>query len=297
MAERRRLFELKQLKAPLGDIARLMGRHRSTIYREIKRNSFRDTGLPEYNGYYSVVADNISKEHRTRLRKLRRHPELRNLVIEQLEAHWSPEQIYRFIYSKEEYGLKQYKNLPEMRPKRCPRDTRKSRGSRIPEEFRIHQRPYCISNRKQLGNWEGDLIIFDRDLGEANVMTLVERKSRYCVIIKNNSLHSRPIMNKIIQTFAALPYHARRSFTFDRGSKFMGYRALEDGMGARSWFCDPNSPWQKGAVENIDKRIRRYLPGNTDLAQVHQAQLTAVAHNLDCSRPKSQCNPAQVSWI
>lgn len=124
-----------------------------------------------------------------------------------------------------------------MRPKRCPRDTRKSRGSRIPEEFRIHQRPYCISNRKQLGNWEGDLIIFDRDLGEANVMTLVERKSRYCVIIKNNSLHSRPIMNKIIQTFAALPYHARRSFTFDRGSKFMGYRALEDGMGQEAGFA------------------------------------------------------------
>ena len=66
LAERRRLFELKQLKVPLGDIARLMGRHRSTIYREIKRNSFRDTELPEYNGYYSVVANNISKAQSAR---------------------------------------------------------------------------------------------------------------------------------------------------------------------------------------------------------------------------------------
>ncbi len=239
LAERRRLFELKQLNLPLGDIARLMGRHRSTIYREIKRNSFRDAEIPDYNGYHSVVTDNISKDRRTRLRKLRRYPELRKFVIEQLEAHWSPEQIcgrlishglsairlcaetiYRFIYSKEEYGLKLYEHLAEMRTKRCPRGTRRSRSSRIPEAFRIHQRPDFIGNRLQFGNWEGDLIIFDRDLGEANVMTLVERKSRYCVIIKNSSRHSKPIMNKIIQAFAALPYHARRSFTFDRGSEF-----------------------------------------------------------------------------
>ncbi len=305
LAERRRLFELKQLKLPLGDIARLMGRHRSTIYREIKRNSFRDAEIPDYNGYHSVVADNISKDRRTRLRKLRRYPELRKFVIEQLEAHWSPEQIcgrlishglsairlcaetiYRFIYSKEEYGLKLYEHLAEMRTKRCPRGTRRSRSSRIPEAFRIHQRPDFIGNRLQFGNWEGDLIIFDRDLGEANVMTLVERKSRYCVIIKNSSRHSKPIMNKIIQAFAALPYHARRSFTFDRGSEFMGYRALEDGMGARSWFCDPNSPWQKGTIENINKRIRRYLPSNTDLTQVSQAQLTALAHKLNATPRK-----------
>jgi IS30 family transposase len=73
LSERRRLFELRQRKVPLGDIARLMGRHRSTIYREIKRNSFRDTEIPDYNGYHSVVADNISKDRRTRLRKLRRY--------------------------------------------------------------------------------------------------------------------------------------------------------------------------------------------------------------------------------
>jgi len=182
-------------------------------------------------------------------------------VIDHLSDGWSPEQIcgrlishglsairlcaetiYRFIYSKEEYALKLYEHLAEMRTKRCPRGTRRSGGSRIPEAFRIHQRPDFIGNRLQFGNWGGDLIIFERDLGEANVMTLVERNSRYCVIIKNSSRHSKPIMNKIIQTFGAVPYHARRSFTFDRGSEFMAYQALEDGMGARSWFCDPNSP-------------------------------------------------------
>jgi len=164
-----------------------------------------------------------------------------------------------------------------MRTKRCPRGTRRSRSSRIPESFRIHQRPDFIGNRLQFGNWEGDLIIFDRDLGEANVMTLVERKSRYCVIIKNNSRHSKPIMNKIIQTFATLPYHARRSFIFDRGSEFMAYRALEDGMGARSWFCDPNSPWQKGEIENINKRIRRRLNDSETAQRVSQKRKSKYA--------------------
>ncbi len=85
LRERRRLFELQQLKLPLGDIAQLMGRHRLTVYREIKRNSFRDTKIPDYNGYHSVVADYISKGRRTRLRKLRRYPVLRKFVIEQLK--------------------------------------------------------------------------------------------------------------------------------------------------------------------------------------------------------------------
>jgi len=104
----------------------------------------------------------------------------------------------------------------------------------------------CITGG--IHTWEGDLIIFDRDLGEANVMTLVERKSRSCIIIKNSSRHSKPIMNKIIQTFAALPYHARRSFTFDRGSEFMGYRALEDGMGQEAGFVIQIHPGRKARL-------------------------------------------------
>lgn len=108
------------------------------------------------------------------------------------------------------------------------------------------------------------------------------RKSRYTVMIKNRSRrHSRPIMDKIIDAFSPLPSHARRSFTFDRGTEFMGHRALEDGIGARSWFCDPNSPWQKGAFENANKRIRRFMPGDTDLATVDQSQLVTLTHHLN----------------
>ena len=124
-------------------------------------------------------------------------------------------------------------------------------------------------------------MIFERDLRNANVTSLVERKSPYTVLIKNPSRHSRPIMDKIIEAFSPLPAFARRSFTFDRGTEFAGFKALEDGIGARSWFCDPSASWQKGAVENANKRIRRFMPGDTNLAAIPQRVLNHLARDLN----------------
>ena len=300
LADRRRLHKLVERKVPVNEMARLLGRHRSTIYREVRRNTFRDQELPEYSGYFPTIADEITRERRRRLRKLRRHPDLRAEVINQLEARWSPEQIagrllserrspvrvsaetiYRFIYSKEDYELGLYRYLPEARRKRRPLGSRKPRDGVFPASHRISQRPDFIGNRSQFGHWEGDLIIFERPFGHANVTSLIERKSRYTVLIKNPSRHSRPIMDKIVRAFSSLPAFARQSFTFDRGTEFAAFRALEDGIGARSWFCDPSAPWQKGAVENANKRIRRFLPSNTDLSQMSQATLNQVARILN----------------
>ncbi|MCG5486561.1 MAG: helix-turn-helix domain-containing protein, partial [Sinorhizobium meliloti] len=93
LTDRRRLFHFVERKVPIKEMARELGRHRSTIYREIRRNTFHDRELPDYSGYFPTVADDIRKERRQRLRKLVRHPQLRELVIEQLKALWSPEQI------------------------------------------------------------------------------------------------------------------------------------------------------------------------------------------------------------
>ncbi|NTF31783.1 IS30 family transposase [Rhizobium skierniewicense] len=299
LADRRRLHQLVAAKVPVNEMARQLGRHRSTIYREIKRNTFHDRELPEYDGYYSTVAQDSSNERRRRLRKLRRHPNLREEIITQLEARWSPEQIagrlsldghdlarvfketIYFIYSKEDYGLDLYQYLPEARRKRRPLRSRKPRDGAFPASHRISQRPDFIGDRSRFGHWEGDLLIFERPLGHANVTTLLERKSRYTVLIKNPSRHSGPIMDKIIRAFSPLPAFARQSFTFHRGTEFAGFRALEDGIGARSWFCDPSAPWQKGTVENANKRIRRYLPGTTDLAAVSQRDLLQLTRHLN----------------
>lgn len=149
LADRRRLHQLVAARAPVNEMARQLGRHRSTIYREIKRNRFEDRELPGYDGYYSTVAHDISKERRRRLRKLRRHTDLRTEIINQLEARWSPEQIagrlllagpslvrvcketiYRFIYSKEADELGLYQYLPEARRKRRPLPRDDQRGIR-----------------------------------------------------------------------------------------------------------------------------------------------------------------------
>ena len=300
LADRRLLHRFVEQKLAVNEMARRLGRHRSTIYREIRRNTFRDQELPEYSGYFPTIADEITRERRRRLRKLRRHPDLRAEVISQLEARWSPEQIagrllserrspvrvsaetiYRFIYSKEDYELGLYRYLPEARRKRRPRGSRKPRDGVFPASHRISQRPDFIGDRSQFGHWEGDLIIFERPFGHANVTSLVERKSRYTVLIKNPSRHSRPIMDKIVRAFSSLPAFARQSFTFDRGTEFAAFRALEDGIGARSWFCDPSAPWQKGTVENTNKRIRRFLPGSTDLAVVSQRDVLHLTRHIN----------------
>jgi IS30 family transposase len=261
LADRRLLHRLVDQKVTINEMARRLGRHRSTIYREIRRNTFHDRELPQYTGYFGTIADQLTRERRRRLRKLRRHPDLRADVIRQLKARWSPEQIagrllsegispvrvsaetiYRFIYSKEDYALGLYQYLPEARRKRRPLRSRKPRDGAFPASHRISQRPDFIGDRSRFGHWEGDLIIFERPFGHANVTSLVERKSRYTVLIKNPSRHSRPIMDKFVRAFSSLPACASQSFTFDRGTEFAAFRALEDGIGARSWFCDPSAP-------------------------------------------------------
>ncbi len=88
-------------------------------------------------------------------------------------------------------------------------------------------------------------------------------------------------MDKLIRAFSPLPAFAHQSFRFDRGTEFAGFRALEEGIGARSWFCDPSAPWQKGAVENANKRIRRFMPGDKDLATISQRDLIHLTRYLN----------------
>jgi IS30 family transposase len=181
-----------------------------------------------------------------RLCKLRRYPDLRAEVISQLEALWSPgqiagrlmserlspvrvcaETIYRFIYGKEDHERGLYQYLSEARRKRRPLRSRKPRNGAFPASHRISQRPDFVGNRSRFGHWEGDLIIFERPFGQANVTSLIERKSRYTVLIKNRSRHSQPIMDGIVRAFSFLPTFARQSFTFDRGTEFAAFLVLK----------------------------------------------------------------------
>ncbi|MDR6433522.1 IS30 family transposase [Brucella pseudogrignonensis] len=302
--ERRRIARWRTAKLSVDVIAERLGRHRSTIFRELKRNQFTDDEIEDLNGYYCTIADQKCRERRSKQRKLIRYDHLRQSVIQHISDGWSPQQIagrmrlerhpisvshetiYQFVYSTDGRQEGLWKYLPERRAKRRPRHARRHHGRRFPPELSILHRPDIVARRKQFGHWECDLIQFRKRFGKANVTSLVERVSRFTVLLRNNDRQSRPVMDGVIRVLQLLPQTARRSITFDRGTEFTEWSYLQNGIGSQTWFCDPNSPWQKGAIENINKRIRRYLPSNTDLTQVSQAQLTALAHDLNATPRK-----------
>jgi len=124
-------------------------------------------------------------------------------------------------------------------------------------------------------------MIFRKEHGAANMATVVERKSRYTLLFRNNDRRSKPIMSQLIHHLAPLPAPARQSLTFDRGLEFVSWRELERGMGTAAWFCDPQAPWQKGTVENTNKRVRRYLPPETIVLDLTNQDIRALCDRLN----------------
>jgi len=145
----------------------------------------------------------------------------------------------------------------------------------------IHERPDYVKTRETFGEWEGDLMIFERAQGTMNVASLVERKTRFAVLFRNNDRSSTHFINKLMDVMEPLPQPARRSITFDRGFEFRAWRKLKSGIGTDSWFCDPQAPWQKGSVENLNKRARRYLPRDTQLAALSNRNMKAICDRLN----------------
>ena len=298
--ERVKLFDL--IKAGIlsvDEVARILDRHRSTIYREINRNYHNDV-YAEFRGWFPSTADMKARRRRRKTARLIRHKALRDYVLSRLKLGWSPEQIagrlkleqpgfpiisceaiYQFIYSRFGQKLELYKTLYRHRKRRRRRGGRKPRGSHIPLYCNINQRDEEIANRETFGHWEGDLIIFKREHGKRNLTSLLERKTRFQVLLSNNDRKSADVMTKIIERLGPLPPHVRKTVTFDRGSEFMAWRMLHQNAGMKSYFCDTASPWQKGSVENSNGRVRRFLPLETDLARLSSTDIFAVADAMN----------------
>ncbi|MFN8957774.1 MAG: IS30 family transposase, partial [Hyphomonadaceae bacterium] len=172
---------------------------------------------PWLDGYYGEAADQMAKGRRTKLRKMVANPQLTSLVIEKLKEAWSPEQIaghlrvvsqttdavvskishetiYRYVYDKTGRALDLYRHLPTGRRRRRRRYDRKPRGLLIPQANTIAYRPDVINERQRLGDWECDLVQFRKEFGNANLTTIVERKTRLLVIVRNPSRHSEGVM-------------------------------------------------------------------------------------------------------
>ncbi|MBP2551894.1 IS30 family transposase [Neorhizobium galegae] len=242
----------------------------------------------------------MAVDRRRKYRKLLRDPSLCAAVIDRLKDGWSPEQIavrlrlaggvatrlshetiHQYVYLQEGQDQQLARHLPERRRRRRPRYARKPRSLVFPIECAIRNRPDIINSRSELGHWEADLMIFRKEHGAANIATVVERKSRYTLLFRNNDRRSKPIMNQLIRHLAPLPVQARQSLTFDLGLEFVSWRELEHGMGTIAWFCDPQAPWQKGTVENTNKRVRRYLPPETIVLDVSNQEIRSLCDKLN----------------
>jgi transposase, IS30 family len=298
--QRRTLFRLIEARTPVGEIAQRLGRHPSTIYRELGRNRFRD-GDRGFCGYFPLNAQDLARRRRQRRRKLAADEGLRAHVTERLKAGWSPQQIagrlkheradggasvchgtiYRHVHGPEGCADGLYRHLPKARRRRGSRYGRRPRSTSIPRGRWIENRPAEVQNRDSFGHWEADLLIFRKEAGKANVTSLVERTSRFTFLLANEDKRSAAVIAGIADALRPLPDDARRTVTFDRGTEFAGYAVLDRELAVEAYFCDPHSPWQKGSVENLNGRVRRFLPRESPPEALARARLRRLADRLN----------------
>ena len=297
--ERRKIERWVNAKVPVREMARVLNRSKATLYRELKRNYFVDESLPKYAGYYGAAAQLKADDRRSRQRKLIKHPDLAKRVVERLKHGWTPEQIgnrmlheraelrvcqetiYRYIYSKEGMAQELWWYLPEHRKSRKPRRARKRLPPKFDRDVSILFRPDDVAHRRQFGHWEADLVLFKQSFGQTNITSMVERVSRFTVLLKNPNKRTKPVMGKIIKAIGDLPLMARKSITFDRGTEFVSWPHLQAELGTRTWFCDPSSPWQKGTVENTNRRVRKWLPRTRDITRMPDHELKQLCDQLN----------------
>lgn len=290
---------LMDQKKPARKIAEILKVHRSTIYREIKRNSTRykhDFPKPHY--YYSFFAQRKYLDRRKRRSKIIKNPELRSYILDKLQNGWSPwqiegrlrlennnkcvvshESIYRFIYSDADVRNRVFKKL---RRKHFWRVKHKSRKRRVPKELLIENRPEYINNRSEFGHWECDLMMFKHGI-KSNLITLRERTSRYVIAIKNESKEARITALALITTIKNIKNQVK-SITFDQGSEFMRFDWIKSCLETDIYFCDPGCPEQKGSVENGNGVIRVELPRNFNIDELRQTDITKLTREIN-NRP------------
>lgn len=316
-SERRRavahltLSEREEIRAGLSArmsiraIARSLNRSPSTISREVQRNRGR-------RGYKAVDANNRANRmaKRPKVCLLERDPQLRNLVQEKLELKWSPEQIsgwlrrsfprqnmmqisaetiYKTLYFRNRSAL-HHLLVKHLRRSHSlchgKRHTRKGeRGTiNIVNGISIHERSKHIDNRRSFGHWEGDLV---SGTNNSHIATLVDRKSRYTIILKLNGKDAGSVNQALIDKFQELPPTLRLSLTWDRGMELAKHLELTASIGVKVYFCDPQSPWQRGTNENTNGLIRQFFPKKTCLAQYSPQELDKVAAQLNSRQRKT----------
>jgi IS30 family transposase len=284
------------------DIAKVLERAASTVSREVARHG----GRPEYR---AQEADYQAWESALRPKRclLAIHAKLRKLVASKLVLDWSPQQIsgwlkiqypddesmrvshetiYRSLFIQARGVLKK-ELIQHLRSKRRIRRSRnssvggQSRGQ-IVDAISIRERPAEIEDRAIPGHWEGDLLGGSKN---SHIATLVERHSRFVALVKVPSKDTVSVVAALSRHVRKLPASLWRSLTWDRGLEMAKHKSFTVATNVKVYFCDPQSPWQRGSNENTNGLLRQYFPKGTDLSGYSQAELDKVALRLN-QRPR-----------
>jgi IS30 family transposase len=302
LSEREEISRALAAGVTLRSIAACLGRAPSTVSRELKRNGGRE-------GYRATQADSAAwaRALRPKRCKLAENRALASVVADKLRLLWSPEQIagwlkhtypcdeshyvshetiYRSLFIQARGALK--KELLEHL--RRTRGMRRSRHytqktaihGQIADAVSIRERPASIEDRAVPGHWEGDLVFGS---GSSQIATLVERQTRYLMLVKLDGKDSPTVVNALIKNARKLPQELYKSLTWDRGTEMHGHKQFTMATDIRVYFCDPQSPWQRGSNENTNGLLRQYLPKGIDISGYSQLQLNAIARQLN-QRPR-----------
>jgi IS30 family transposase len=302
LAEREEISRGVVTGCSIRSIARTLGRASSTVSREIKRNG-------GSRCYRASQADQAAwdRAHRPKPCKLVTNRAVARIVSKQLRRFWSPQQIagwlkctypddenhqvshetiYKSLFIQARGALKK-ELLQHLRSKRAIRRSRhaslKGEGlGQITNTVSIRERPACVEDRAVPGHWEGDLIFGAHN---SQIATLVERHTRYVMLAKINSKDSETVINALIRQAHKLPSELYKSLTWDRGSEMSDHQRFTLATDIKVYFCDPQSPWQRGSNENTNGLLRQYFPKGTKLSVHSQAKLNAVARQLN-ERPR-----------
>ncbi|MBN9232127.1 MAG: IS30 family transposase [Legionella sp.] len=288
------------------NIAKTLNRSPSTISREIGRNG----GILKYR---AILADKQTwiRAKRPKKSKLQINIPLNDIIADKLSNKWSPEQIsgylkrtypndnamnishesiYKTLYVQSRGHLKK-ELLKHLRTQRVMRQSKKfntkgnARGGII-DAVSIHDRPKEIDSRTVPGHWEGDLICGSN---KSYVATLVERTSRFTLLVKLTGNDTASVIHAITNKIMELPNQLKKSLTWDRGMELAKHKKFTIDTEVKVYFCDPQSPWQRGTNENTNRLLRQYMPKKTDLGIHSQFDLDRIARELN-ERPRKTLN-------
>lgn len=302
LAEREEISRAVVSGQSIRSIAALLGRAPSTISREINRNGGR-------SGYRATEAEGAAWDRALRPKqcKLVENRALALVVTDKLRSLWSPEQIagwlkhtypgdeshhvshetiYRSLFVQARGALKK-ELLEHLRRTRGMRRSRHytqktATHGQIVDAVSISERPASVEDRAVPGHWEGDLVF-----GSANsqIATLVERQTRYVMLVKVGGKDTQTVVDALIKNARKLPQELYKSLTWDRGKEMAAHKRFTMATDIQVFFCDPQSPWQRGSNENTNGLLRQYMPKGIDISGYSQHQLNAIARQLN-ERPR-----------